>query len=278
MATQKKDFSVIKWILFPIIGLLPVIGIIFANTEIFGFKGSFPYYLALAVAFICGLVLIHFSDNPRKPVSRASYIFKALTLAVLGLNCAVSLSAMRKLESGRELVVIEQKAGDQKIQQSQKQVDALVAIGQLKSPAAQRTAARALENSTKAEATPAPSIAPTATPQTTEAPKTAAQVLAEKLENLEWWLFWIMCGEYAVSVGGVFTVYGLATMTRQAKRQGTGNLAAQPAVQQKLQKAGFAPPSGAQANIKMYKTKGGFAVHVDGKYSGFISDKDFMGL
>lgn len=166
---MKKDFSLIKWFIFPLLVLIGAVSLAYCSTEIFGFEGSFPYYLVLGGIFIISFILIlHCGNDENRPAQIAAFAFESIGIIVLIVVCGIAIAAMREISSIR------------KVQGSNNQ--SIEAISKLKSRSAQATLAK-----------------------TAVAPVNEAEVIA-KIETRLNYGFAFECGVYFI---GLFTVYGL---------------------------------------------------------------------
>lgn len=100
--SNNKDFSVLKWFIFPAITVGLAAGIAYFNINLFGLGGSVLYLIALAVVNAVSLVLLNFSGSPKRPVRIAAFTFEGLLIAALLINIAYSLGAQRDLSLVRQ--------------------------------------------------------------------------------------------------------------------------------------------------------------------------------
>lgn len=102
MAKIKKDFSIMKWLVFPFLVLCGAITLAYCSTYIFGFEGSVPYYLMLFGFFVISLILIlHCGNTDNKPAQVASFVFEGVGIIVLVIVSAMAIMSMREITAAR---------------------------------------------------------------------------------------------------------------------------------------------------------------------------------
>lgn len=92
-----KDFSVLKWFIFPPLICALSAGIAYFNVDVFGWRGSVLYLIALGAVNVVGLVMTKFAGSTKRPVRIAAFAFESLMIGALIVNLAYSLSAQRDL-------------------------------------------------------------------------------------------------------------------------------------------------------------------------------------
>ncbi len=132
--SQGKDFSVLKWLIFPPLIFALSFGIAYFNVDVFGWRGSVLYLIALGAVNVVGFVMTKFSGSTKRPVRIASFIFESLMIAALVVNIAYSLSAQR------DLSLVKQDGAERKSE--------IAEIGKLRSRKAQATLAEKIGEKT----------------------------------------------------------------------------------------------------------------------------------
>src|SRR5262247_2143800 len=99
---SNKDFSILKWVIFPplVLGLSGGIG--YFNVDVFGWRGSVLYLIALGAVNVSSLVMLKFSGSSKRPVRIAAFTIECLMIGVLVVNISYSLSAQRDLSLVRQ--------------------------------------------------------------------------------------------------------------------------------------------------------------------------------
>jgi len=95
--SNNKDFSILKWFIFPPIVAGLSAGIAFFNIDVFGLGGSVLYLVALGAVNLASLVMLKCSASTKPGVRKAAYTFEGLMLLALLGNISYSLSAQRDL-------------------------------------------------------------------------------------------------------------------------------------------------------------------------------------
>jgi hypothetical protein len=132
--SQGKDFSVLKWLIFPPLVCALSAGIAYFNVDVFGLNGSVLYLIALGAVNVVSFVMVKFSGSSKRPVRIASFIFESLMIAALVVNISYSLSAQR------DLSLVKQDGAERKSE--------IAEIGKLRSRKAQATLAEKLGEKT----------------------------------------------------------------------------------------------------------------------------------
>ena len=177
-----KDFSILKWLIFPAVTIGLTIGIAIFNVRTFGWAGSFLYLIALGVVNAISFVMIHFTGFTKRPVRFSAYIFEGLLILALLINVSYSLSAQRDLS----LVAQAGESHEKQLEQ----------VSKLKSGRAQAAAIGQLSNVVD---------------------------IRTAFGQFDAVLFWVMVSELGLSLGGLFTVYGLAAIRPGSRRMPRGS-------------------------------------------------------
>lgn len=178
-----------KWSLMTVV-ILGLAGVVvWFNLRVFGLADGAPYIAVVAfIVLVSMLVTRHIKRHPvTANFIKAAFIFEVMLTLCLGVNAAYSLSVMREMSI----------AGQSEARQAENvktTSQTVEAIAKLKSPAAQRAAARALEAQQNA---PSQVIS-------------RAEVFASKDQVL----FWIMIAELAVAMLATFTLLGLSVFDK----------------------------------------------------------------
>lgn len=140
MSTHKqKDFSVMKWLIFPFIALGCAIGIGYTSVNMFGLEGSVLYLILLACIVAIGLILVLQTGNKALPQAiRAAFIFESVGLAALLITCIICVYVSRGVAGHKEA--------------TQTATEQIKEIGKLKSRSAQKQLAGTIHSGNIAEA------------------------------------------------------------------------------------------------------------------------------
>lgn len=181
---MKKDFKILKWILFPALTCGFAAGIYINNLKIFGFWGSITYGVLLLGICAIGLVMVYLTGRDSKKMEEAAeyaempqdngavqiaaFCFESVMLLALAVTLVCSIYVSRIVSGGKEGAEADLKK--------------IEAISKLKS----RTAQQNLSKSVKVDSD-----------------------IAEVYSTAEYLLFWPLVGEVGVSLLGLMVVYGL---------------------------------------------------------------------
>lgn len=185
---MNKNFSVLKWIIFPILVLFFGIGISYVSIKIFGLSGSIPSILLIVICLAISLIFIlHTSNHRVKSAMIAAFIFECLGITALGITLICSIIILRQFSGVFETVANqnaqELKVGEQKTEQ-------LKLIAGLKSARAQNTATKSIVSDG-------------------EKKETKNVTLAEIYEKAEAFLLYPLIAEASVYLLGLLIVFGL---------------------------------------------------------------------
>lgn len=183
---MKKDFSILKWLIFPLLILAFAAGIAYNSTKIFGAEGSVAYYLILLGIFVISLVMIlhtskHQNESGEKiilPSTKAAFGFECGLMLALGVTLVCSIYVARQMAGNKEAA-----ASD---------VQMVQAVGKLKSAKAQANLSKNIK--------PTGDIA-------------AAFASAESL------MFWPLVAELGLALAGLMTVFGLVLFVNHRSSQ-----------------------------------------------------------
>lgn len=258
MSNTKKNFSVMKWIIFPLLVLGFGIGIAYVSTKIFGAEGSVPTYLLLLVCLAISLIFIwHTSNHHNKAAKIAAFSFECAGVLALGFTLICSIVILREF-SGMSETVAQQNAQD--LKKGEQNIQLVKEIGKLKSARAQATVTKTVvtqeENQNKI-------------------------TLADAFSKAERWLLWPLIGEVAVYVIGLMVVFGMVSFLGKDNEEPdeplftTGN-----AKIKFLQPQAPFRTSNSRSNQKigsltLYGQQSGFRVHDAQGYIGHISYRKF---
>lgn len=100
---NKKDFSIMKWLIFPFIALILAIGIGISNVMMFGFMGSILYLGMLLAIFVISLVMVFQTGNKRLPQAIiCAFSFETAGLIALLATCITAIVFVRQIQGVKE--------------------------------------------------------------------------------------------------------------------------------------------------------------------------------
>jgi hypothetical protein len=182
---RRKEFSILKWLIFPSMSLSLAAIVAWFNLTVFGLRDGIFYIVAVSLiaAFSISInkyVRLFDDDDPSNDyLAKAAFVFEILLILALGANAIYSLSVQRDMSIAR--------------QTEQSNIAALQEIKQLKSRQAQRDATRMISDR--------------------KVGKSAQEVFAENERPL----LWLMAGEMLAYIISAFSLYGMAQLRREKR-------------------------------------------------------------
>jgi hypothetical protein len=170
---QTKDFSILKWLIFPSLTLALGATIAFFNVRVFGFEDGLPYIVIVAVLVAFSIAINRYISSENTALARAAFVLEIVLIFALMLNAAYSVSVQREMSVAR--------------QAENARSEDLKTISSLKSRTAQRDATRMIASKT-------------------DGAKSAQDIFAENERPL----FWIMIGEMIAYIISAFTLLGIS--------------------------------------------------------------------
>ncbi len=188
---NEKDFSIIKWLIFPALVLLFGSVIVIACVKVFGWDGAIPTILCLAACFIISLIYILQTGNKKNAHARTTaFIFECAGLIALVVTAICGVVVMRQFSGATQTI-----AENNKVEASRdkEKTEQLKIISGLKTGKAQANAVSII--------TPKPQPTPE-----NATPKLTLETVYERAENL---LVFPSIAELLIYVIGLITVFGM---------------------------------------------------------------------
>ena len=136
---KRKEFSVLKWVIFPAMSLVLAGVIGYFNIQVFGEKDGTPYVAIVALIAGFSIIINKYTESDNRSLVIAAFVCEIFLTAVLIGNAAYSLSVQRKMSVARQ--------GDQA------QTESLEKISKLKGWRTQREAVKKIGDHTSAQKT-----------------------------------------------------------------------------------------------------------------------------
>lgn len=198
---MNKNFSILKWIIFPLLVSAFGSGIIYVSICVFGFYGSVPSILLVVICLAISLIFIlHTSNHNVKSAMIAAFTFECLGVGALGITLICSIVVLREFSGATQTI---ESANKQELAKGAQVTEQIKALGSLKSKTAQAAIAK------QVTATPTPN----ATGQYVEPDKLT---LASVYHKAEQYLLWPLIGEAGVYLIGLMIVFGLVQFASHA--------------------------------------------------------------
>jgi 4-amino-4-deoxy-L-arabinose transferase-like glycosyltransferase len=207
-----KEFTILKWIVFPCTSLILAAVIAWFNLVTFPLADGLPY--VAVVALICGfsIAITKYTSSQNSGLARAAFIFEICLTAVLIANAAYSLSVQRKMAVAKMAETSQQNQIEQ--------------IGKLKGSRTQREALKKLEK--------------------TE----SAQTVFSDVESVLFTIMIVELALYALAAFTLLAVAQLQSKSKAPRRRSRKTLKAQPKSKSKTQRKRSHKPLKAQPKSK----------------------------
>lgn len=99
--TKKKEFSILKWIIFPLNSLILAGVIAYFNLTVFGWGDGLPYSLIVAMIGVFSIIINKYTESENRTLARATFVFEIILTAALIGNAAWSISVQREMSVAR---------------------------------------------------------------------------------------------------------------------------------------------------------------------------------
>jgi len=137
MRKRKKEFSVLKWIIFPLNSVVLAGIIAYFNVTVFGYRDGLPYTAIVCLIGVFSIVINKYTESDNRNLAKAAFIFEIVLTAALIINACYSVSVQRKMSVARMA------------ESSQK--DTIGEISKLKGSRTQREALKVVDKPTSAQ-------------------------------------------------------------------------------------------------------------------------------
>lgn len=193
--TDKKSFSILKWIIFPLLVLGFGIGILYVSITVFQWSGSVPSFLLVFACLAISLIFVlHTSNHKNQKAKGAAFIFEAGGVVALGVTMICSIVVLRQYSGSMQTI---EKQNATQLEKQKETTEQIKAASQLKSRTAQATITKSI------------------LPQAEE--KSRDQLtIAKVYEKAESYLFWPLVGEVVWYLVGLLVVFGLVIFDEQS--------------------------------------------------------------
>jgi len=97
MQKQKKEFSILKWIVFPANSVILAAIIAYFNVTVFGLRDGLPYSIIVGMIGLFSIVIVKYAESENKSLARAAFVFEIVLTAALIVNACYSVSVQRRM-------------------------------------------------------------------------------------------------------------------------------------------------------------------------------------
>jgi len=94
---RKKEFSILKWIIFPANSVILAAIIAYFNITVFGLRDGLPYSVIVGMIGLFSIVIVKYAESENKSLARAAFVFEIVLTAALIVNACYSVSVQRKM-------------------------------------------------------------------------------------------------------------------------------------------------------------------------------------
>jgi hypothetical protein len=98
---KKKEFSVLKWIVFPLNSVVLAGIIAWFNLSVFGYRDGLPYTLIVALIGVFSILINRYTESNNRSLAKAAFVFEIVLTAALIVNACYSVSVQRKMSVAR---------------------------------------------------------------------------------------------------------------------------------------------------------------------------------
>src|SRR5262245_39629129 len=98
---MSKEFSVIKWIVFPAMSVALAGVVAWFNIDVFG-KDGWPYAVIVLMIAAFSIVIVKYTESTNRTLVIAAFVCEIVLTITLIANASYSLSVQRKMSVARE--------------------------------------------------------------------------------------------------------------------------------------------------------------------------------
>jgi hypothetical protein len=97
MAKKRKEFSVLKCIVFPLNSVVLAAIVAYFNLTVFGMHDGLPYTAIVCLIRIFSVIINKYTESENRSLARAAFVFEIVLTAALIINACYSVSVQRKM-------------------------------------------------------------------------------------------------------------------------------------------------------------------------------------
>ena len=98
---KRKEFSILKWIIFPLNSVVLAGIIAYFNLRVFGLEDGAPYTAIVALIGVFSIIINRYTESDNRTLARAAFVFEICLTAALIANACYSVSVQRKMSVAR---------------------------------------------------------------------------------------------------------------------------------------------------------------------------------
>ena len=97
MKSKRKDFSILKWIIFPLNSFVLAGIVAYFNLTVFGYRDGLPYTLVVCLIGVFAILINKYTESANRNLARAAFVFEIFLTLALITNATYSISVQRKM-------------------------------------------------------------------------------------------------------------------------------------------------------------------------------------
>lgn len=101
MSKKRKEFSVLKWIVFPLNSVVLAGIVAYFNLTVFGMHDGLPYTAIVCLIGVFSVIINKYTESDYRSLARAAFVFEIVLTAALIINACYSVSVQRKMSVAR---------------------------------------------------------------------------------------------------------------------------------------------------------------------------------
>ena len=101
MRKKRKEFSVLKWIIFPLNSVVLAAIVAYFNITVFGVKDGVPYTAIVCLIGVFSILINKYTESDNYSLAKAAFIFEIVLTTALIVNACYSVSVQRKMSVAR---------------------------------------------------------------------------------------------------------------------------------------------------------------------------------
>src|SRR5262245_20565805 len=98
---KRKEFSILKWIIFPLNSVVLASIVAYFNITVFGAKDGIPYTAIVCLIGVFSILINKYTESENRSLARAAFVFEIVLTAALIINACYSVSVQRKMSVAR---------------------------------------------------------------------------------------------------------------------------------------------------------------------------------
>ena len=102
MRKKRKEFSVLKWIVFPLNSVVLAGIVAYFNVTVFGYRDGLPYTAIVCLIGVFSIVINKYTESDNRSLARAAFVFEIVLTAALIVNACYSVGVQRKMSVARQ--------------------------------------------------------------------------------------------------------------------------------------------------------------------------------